>query len=90
MSPHGKNAWKMPALTISLQTTSHCETGIVSGGKVTSGQCYPNTPHLPLIMDLKAIEVWCRWPHQYHHSLTDQKAPGIPILADVTGRLEAT
>ena len=24
----------------------------------------------------KVIEVWCGQPHQYHHSLTDQKAPG--------------
>ena len=50
----------------------------------------PQPPHLPLIEDLKTIGVWCQQLHWYHHSLTGPKAPSIPIMADVTGRLEAT
>ena len=49
----------------------------------------PQPPHLPLIMDSKMIGFQCWQPHQYHCSLTDQKVPGIPIMADVAGRLEA-
>ena len=47
-------------------------------------------PHLPQIMDLKAIDVLCWQPHQYHHNLTGQKAPDIPIMVDIIGNLEAT
>ena len=50
----------------------------------------PQPPHLPPIKDSKVIGVQCQQLHQYHHSLTSQKAPSIPIVADVAGRPEAT
>ena len=59
-------------------------------GKVTRVWYDPSHPHLPQIMDLKSIEVWYQQPHQYHHNLTGQKAPSIPIMADVIGKPEAT
>ena len=89
MGPLGKNASKTPALTLSPHTTSHCGAGIMSGSQGTWGHCYHNLPHLPPIKDSTVIGVWCQQPHQYHHSLIGQKAPSIPIMADVAGRLEA-
>ena len=80
----------MPALTIGPHTTSHHGAGIMIGSKETLGKCYPIPPQLPWIMDLKVIEVWCQWPQQYHCNLTGQKALGIPIMADIIGKLEAT
>ena len=47
-------------------------------------------PHLPQIVDSKVIEVLCQQSHQYHHNLTGQKAPSIPIVADIVGNPEAT
>ena len=90
MNPPGKNVLKTLALTISPLSTSHYEAGIMNDGKGTWDQCYLNSPHLPEIMDSKAIEVLCRLPHQYHCNLIGQKAPNIPIVADVIGNLEVT
>ena len=59
ISPHGKNASKMLALTIGPHTTSHHEAGTMNGSKGTQGRCYANPLHLPLIEDLKVIGVWC-------------------------------
>ena len=55
------------------------------------GRSYHLSPHCcPQIMGLKAIEVWCLWPHQCHHCQTDQKAPGISTEVDDMGKLELT
>ena len=47
MSPPGKNALKMPALTIGPHTTSYHEAGIMIGGRGTQGQCYPTPSPSP-------------------------------------------
>ena len=59
------------------------------GDKGAQGWCYP-TPSPSQIVDLKAIEVQCQQPHQYHHNMTGQKAPSIPVVADIIGNPEAT
>ena len=90
ISPPGKIASKTLALTLSPHTTSHHGAGIMTQWPRNPRPLLPQPPHLPPIEDLKAIGVWCWQPHQYHHSLIGQKAPGIPIMADVAGRPEAT
>ena len=90
MSSPRKNASKMLALTIDHHTTGHSKAGIMIGDKGTRGWYNPSHRHLPQIMDSKAIEVWYQQSHQYHHNLTGQKAPSIPLMTDVIGKPEAT
>ena len=47
-------------------------------------------PHLPQIVDSKAIEVLCQQPHQYHYNLIGQKSPNVPVMADIIGNLGST
>ena len=44
-------------------------------------------PHLPHSGDSKVIEVLCKWPHQYCCNLIGQRAPDVPVMADVVGNL---
>ena len=81
---------KMLALTIGSHSTSHCKAGIVNDSKGTQGWCYLNPPHLTQIGDSQVIGVLCQLPHQYHCNLIGQRAPNVPIMADVAGNLGAT
>ena len=77
------NVLKMLALTIDPLSASLHKAGIVNDSKGTQGWCYLNPPHLPWIMDSKVIEVL------YHCNLIGQKAPDVPVMADVKGNPEA-
>ena len=53
-------------------------------------QVWPEPPSPSPDHGFESDEVWYQQLHQYHHNLTSQKAPSIPIMADITGKLEAT
>ena len=85
MSPPGKNVLKMSALTIDYHLTGHHEGGILIGGKGTQEPYNHSCSHLPKIADSKVIEVGYQQPNWCPHNLTSQKAPTIPVKADIEG-----
>ena len=90
MNPPRRNMSKMLALTISPHSAIHHEAVIMNKCKGTQGCCYLSCPDLPQIEDSKAIGVLCQWPHQHHCNLIGQRAPDVPIMADVIGNPGAT